>query len=119
MNRKQKIIKKINEKEENFYRSATQQYLKKYSTLNKFEIAIFSEIVYEIIVNHTTLNICFVKISKEYNVNCKMIVFFAIMPIKLYKKVIYLKNINKTINYFFEVVRLYIIRETFKGNIYV
>lgn len=117
MNKKQRIIKRINEKEEDFYRSATQEYLKKYSTLNCFEIAIFSEVVYEIIVNHITLEAGFDKISKEYNINCKMIAFFAIMPIKIHKKVIYLKNINKTINYFFNVVKTYIVRETFKGTI--
>lgn len=117
MNRKEKIINRIDNKEENWYRSATKQYLTQYSTLNNFEIAIFSEIIYDMIVKHEPLEVAFKEISEEYNVNCRRIAFFAIMPIKMHKKLIYLKNINKTINTFFALVKRYIVRETFKGTI--
>lgn len=117
MNKKQKTIKAINEKEENFYRTATQEYLKKYSKLNYFEIVVCSEIIYEMIVNHLTLEEGFEKISKEYKINSKIVAFFAIMPIKMHKKLLYLKNVRQTINFFFTVAKAYIVRNTFQGTI--
>ena len=116
MRKKQKIIKLINEKEENWYRSFTKKYLSKYSTLNEFEISIFSEVIYEMIVNHRELDESFEKISNEYNVNCKRIAFFAIMPIKLKKKIHYLQNVETVIYYFFHLTRAYVIKQTFSGN---
>lgn len=41
MNKKQKIINKIEQKEENWYRTATKEYLSKYSKLNSFQIALY------------------------------------------------------------------------------
>lgn len=119
MNKKQRIIKKINEKEKNFYRTATQEYLKEYSTLSCFEIVICSEIIYEMIANHLTLEEGFDKISREYHINCRIIAFFAMMPIKMHKKLIYLQHIKETINFFFTVAKAYIVRNTFQGNITV
>lgn len=117
MNKKQKIIQSINEKKENWYRTFAREYLMKSSTLNKFEIAIFSEIIYEMIVDHKELEKCFKDISNEYNINCRTIVFFAIMPIKLKKKIYYLLNIDTVIHYFFYVAKNYVVRQTFSGNL--
>lgn len=116
MRKKQKIIKEINEKDENWYRSFSKQYLSKYSTLNEFEISIFSEVIYEMIANHRELEDCFEKVSNEYNVNCKRIAFFAIMPIKLKIKIYYLLNVETVIYYFFHFARAYVIKQTFSGN---
>lgn len=117
MNKKQKIINRINEKKENWYRSATKEYLTRCSTFNNFEISIFSEIIYTMIEKRYPLELCFEQISEEYDVDCKRIAFFALMPIKFHKKVYYFQNIEKTINYFFEVVKRYVVRETFNGNL--
>lgn len=119
MNKKQKIINIINEKEENWYRTFTKQYFSKHSTLNEFEISIFSEVIYEMIVNHIELEESFEKVSNEYNVNCKVIAFFAIMPIKLKKKIFYLLNVKTVIYYFFHVAKAYVIKQTFSGNLVV
>lgn len=119
MNKKQKIINRIYEKDKNWYRMATRVYLTEDSSLNNFEVALFSEIVYEMIVNHKPLEMCFDEISKEYKVNCERIAFFAIMPNSMYKKSLYLQNPKVYIDGFFEIVKNYVVRETFRGNLKV
>lgn len=99
--KRKEIIDRIDEKIDNHYRNIARDYLKHYAQFNDFQKSIFAEIICELIEKHYSIEECFAKISNEYNVNCKRIVFFAIIRVikmpTVKAKVLFLNNINDVI----------------------
>lgn len=116
--KKREIMNKIDEKPYNHYRNIAKDYLKSYRQFNDFERAIFTEIICKLIEKRYSVEECFTKISKEYNINCKRIVFFAIIPsIKMptvKAKILFFSNINEVIFECINLMKSEVVRLAFK-----
>lgn len=77
--KKEQIIDRIEGKLDSCYRNIAKDYLKQYQQFNDFEKAILLEVMCGLIENHYSIEECYSKISTEYNVNCKKIVFSAVV----------------------------------------
>ena len=119
--KKREIINKIEKNSNNYYRNIANDCLKHYSKLDNFEKAILSELICRLIEKNYSLEECLATMSKEYNVNCKKIVLFAIMPsIKmptLKAKFLFLTNINAVISQCINLMKQEVVQVAFKGTI--
>ena len=117
MNKKE-IIDRIGKKSDDHYRNIAKDYLKHYAQFNDFQKAIFTEIIGNIIEKHYSLEECFARISNEYNVNCKRIVFFAIIRVikmpTLKAKFLFLSNINEVISQCINLMKSEVVNLAFK-----
>lgn len=116
--KKNEIIDKIEEKSYN-YKNIAKDYLKHFKNLNNFEISILSEVICGIIENHYSIEQSFSEISKQYSVNCKKIVFWAIMPSvnlpTIRAKILFVIHINEIICNCVNVMKNDIVQIAFKG----
>lgn len=87
-----KIIKKIKRetnkkstiatKTDNYYRNFAKDYLdENYRKFNDLEKSIITEMICRLIEKQYTVEECFIEMSKDYNLNCKKIVFSALKPL--------------------------------------
>lgn len=113
--KKKDIIKRIEGKSDNCYRNIAKDCLINYK-FNDFEKAIISEILCGMIENYA-IEECFLKISKEYNVNCKKIVLSAIVPsIKmptLKEKFLFFINKNEVIVQCLNIMKKQVVEKAF------
>lgn len=116
--RKKEILARLESQEDNYYRNIAKDHLKNYAKINDFEKAILSEIICKLIEKHYSVQECLSKMSKEYNVNCKKIVFWAIMPsirVKTIKaKFLFLSNINEVITQCLNIMKNQVVKEALK-----
>lgn len=116
--KKKEIIDKIDGKLDDHYRSIAKDYLKHYAQFNDFEKAIFTEIIGNIIEKHYSLEQCFTRISNEYNVNCKRIVFFAMIRVikmpTIKAKFLFFSNVNEVISQCINFMKSEVVNLAFK-----
>jgi hypothetical protein len=67
-------------KTDNYYTKFAKDYLENFRQYNDLEKAIIIEMICRLIEKQYTVEECFIEISKDYNLNCKKIVFSAIKP---------------------------------------
>lgn len=115
---KKKILAIIEAKEDNYYRNIAKDYLKNYPQFDDFEKAIFSEVICNLIEKSYSVQECILKISTEYNINCKRIVFLAIAPLikakTIKSKILFLTHINDVVCQCINLMKNQVVKEAFK-----
>ena len=98
--KQKEIIEKI-EAIPNNYRDISKECVKSYANINDFQKTILAEVICKIITEQCSIEDCFSQISKEYKINCKRIVFWAIISAMkipgIKAKILFLLNMDQVI----------------------
>ncbi len=116
--KKEDILLRIESKEDNCYRTIVKEYLKSYIQFNNFEKSIFLEVICLLIEKCCSTQQCFLEISKEYNINCKKIIFWAIIPLinmkTIKSKFLFFTHMDDVISQCLNLMKNQVIKEIFK-----
>ena len=116
--KKREILARIEAKEENYYRNIAKDYLENYPQFDDFEKAVLSEVICVLINRSYSVQECLFKISTEYNINCKKIVFWAIVPLikmeTIKSKLLFFTHINDVIFQCLSLMKNQVVKEAFK-----
>ena len=119
-NREEEIIDRIEKQSNNYYINIAKGCLEQYGKFNDFEKAVLSEVVFLIIDKHYSMEECFSNISQEYNVDCKKIVFNAIIKAirtsTIKSKILFLIHKNEAIFQCINIIKNQVVEIAYNGK---